>query len=78
MVAIFRVGDEYHAMDDFCPHQGASLAAGWIHDGCVACPWHAWRFALSDGTWLDNPKIKADTFPVFVEGDQLIVEMPAE
>ncbi|MCA9203975.1 MAG: Rieske 2Fe-2S domain-containing protein, partial [Planctomycetales bacterium] len=26
MVAVFKVGDEYHAIDDFCPHMGASLA----------------------------------------------------
>ena len=54
MIAIFNQGDKFLAMDDFCPHMGASLAGGWI-DGCtVSCPWHAWRFSLTDGTWLDN------------------------
>ncbi|MEZ6075449.1 MAG: Rieske (2Fe-2S) protein [Pirellulaceae bacterium] len=48
---------KYYAIDDFCPHQGASLAAGYIVEGCaVACAWHHWRFSLEDGTWLDNPK----------------------
>jgi nitrite reductase (NADH) small subunit/3-phenylpropionate/trans-cinnamate dioxygenase ferredoxin subunit len=76
MIAIFRVGDDYHAMDDFCPHQGASLAGGWIHDGCVACPWHAWRFKLTNGEWLDNPKIKTDVFPVELRGTKVFVEIP--
>jgi nitrite reductase/ring-hydroxylating ferredoxin subunit len=30
MVAIFNQAGVFHAMDDFCPHMGASLAGGWI------------------------------------------------
>ncbi len=48
---------------------GASLGDGWVEDGCVACPWHAWRFRLSDGAWLDNPKIKTQVFPVRLVGN---------
>jgi phenylpropionate dioxygenase-like ring-hydroxylating dioxygenase large terminal subunit len=30
---------------DACPHRGASLALGQVKDdGCLACPFHAWRF----------------------------------
>ena len=76
MIAIFNIDGQFHAMDDFCPHQGASLAGGWVHEGCVACPWHAWRFRLDDGSWLDNPKIKVDTFPVTIDGDDIYVEIP--
>ncbi len=64
VVAVFRRGEEYFAVDDFCPHQGASLAGGHL-DGCtVACPWHFWRFDVIDGRWLDSPKICIDTFSV--------------
>jgi nitrite reductase (NADH) small subunit/3-phenylpropionate/trans-cinnamate dioxygenase ferredoxin subunit len=76
MIAVFHVDGNFYAMDDFCPHQGASLAGGWIHDGCVACPWHAWRFQLDDGAWTDNPKIKTDTFPVTIQGEDVIIELP--
>ena len=78
MIAVFFYNGEYFAMDDFCPHQGAPLAAGWVHEGSVACPWHAWRFALKDGCWLDNPKIKTDVFPIIVEGEDLILEVDDE
>jgi len=78
MIAVFQVDGTFFAMDDFCPHQGASLSAGWIHDGCVACPWHAWRFQLTDGTWMDNPKIKTETYPVTLQGDDIFVELPGE
>lgn len=75
MVAVFLNEGKYFAIDDFCPHQGASLAEGYI-DGCaVACPWHHWRFAISDGSWLDNPKIAVDTFVVRVANNQIQVHV---
>jgi len=78
MIAIFNQDGIFHAMDDFCPHMGASLAEGWIEDGTIACPWHAWRFSLKDGCWLDNPKIQIDLFRVFVEEDDVVVEFDDE
>lgn len=76
MVAVFFHQGRYFAIDDFCPHQGASLAEGYL-DGCtVACPWHHWRFSLDDGSWLDNPKIGVDKFPVRVAGSNIQVQLP--
>ncbi|MFM7975887.1 MAG: nitrite reductase small subunit NirD [Pirellula sp.] len=76
MIAVFESDGSFYALDDFCPHQGASLSAGWVHEGCVACPWHAWRFALDDGTWMDNRKIKTDHFPVQVREGDIYVGIP--
>ncbi len=75
IIAIFNENGTFHAMDDFCPHMGASLAGGCIDNGSVVCPWHAWRFSLVDGGWLDNPKIKADIFAVFVVSDEIQIEI---
>ena len=59
LVAIFNLGGgQYHAIDDLCPHMGASLAAGPGRATSSLCPWHAWRFRVTDGTWCDNPQIK--------------------
>ena len=78
MVAVFLHQGKYFAVDDFCPHQGASLAEGYLDDCSIACPWHHWRFSLDDGSWLDNPKIKIDKFHVRVQGDSIQVEVPAD
>jgi nitrite reductase (NADH) small subunit/3-phenylpropionate/trans-cinnamate dioxygenase ferredoxin subunit len=66
IVAVFNLGGQYYAINDLCPHQGASLSAGHVEDGEVSCPWHAWRFRVTDGTWCDNPRIKTDSFQVRV------------
>jgi nitrite reductase (NADH) small subunit len=76
MVAVFRQGDQFFAIDDFCPHMGASLAGGHVERGVVSCPWHAWRFSIEDGTWCDNPRLKVESFEVRVENDQILVRVP--
>lgn len=76
MVAVFFADGKYSAIDDLCPHMGASLGAGEVCDGIVSCPWHAWRFRISDGTWCDNPRIKIDAFETRVVGDDIQVRVP--
>lgn len=48
-IALFRTGDQLHALDDFCPHSGGPLSDGVLEDGCVTCPWHGARFELATG-----------------------------
>lgn len=76
MVAVFNTAEGYQAIDDFCPHMGASLAGGHFEDGVVVCPWHAWRFRTCDGAWCDNPKLSVDVFDVRVEGEEIQVRVP--
>lgn len=78
MIAVFHANGEYHAIDDFCPHMGASLGAGHLEEGTVTCPWHAWRFSISDGTWVDNPKLKVGCYEVRVSGEEIQVSLPDE
>ncbi len=80
IVAVFLLDGEYFAINDFCPHMGASLASGYVENGAVMCPWHAWRFGVKDGLWLDNPKsnLRTPTYQVRVEGDLIQVLVPDE
>ena len=74
IVAMFHIEGQYYAINDACPHAGASLSAGHL-DGCVvACPLHAWRFDVRDGTWVDNPCVATDAYPVNVIDDEVYIE----
>lgn len=75
-VAVFRVGGVHYAIDDFCPHAGASLSGGIVEDLVVTCPWHYWRFRLTDGAWADNPRIKTGCYPVHIVDDEILLEVP--
>lgn len=78
MIAVFLSEGEYLAISDTCPHMGASLGAGAVDNGAVSCPWHAWRFSLKNGTWLDAPssKLRVDCFEVRVVDDEIQVLVP--
>ena len=64
LIALFHHEGAYYAIDDVCPHMGASLSGGSIENAVVTCPWHAWRFRLTDGAWADSPRIKIGCYPV--------------
>lgn len=53
-----REGKEYciihkegkiYAIDNLCPHQGASLGLGEIKGDEIICPLHQWRFNIKTG-----------------------------
>ncbi len=75
LIAVFRQGEQVFAIDDVCPHMGASLSSGYVEAGIVTCPWHAWRFRLADGVWADNPRIKIGCYPTRVVGEDVQVEV---
>jgi nitrite reductase (NADH) small subunit/3-phenylpropionate/trans-cinnamate dioxygenase ferredoxin subunit len=75
LIAVFRVNGAYFAIDDVCPHMGASLSGGYLEEGIVTCPWHAWRFRLADGAWADNPRIKIGCYAVRVVENEIQVQV---
>lgn len=79
LIAVFRRDGQYYAINDCCPHMGASLASGYLDGLNVICPWHAWKFCVKDGLWMDNPKsnIRTATYAVRVVGDEVqVLEKP--
>jgi nitrite reductase/ring-hydroxylating ferredoxin subunit len=52
-IAVFRLGENnYHAIDNRCPHEGYPLVQGTITDCTLTCDWHNWKFNLNDGQCL--------------------------
>ena len=76
MIALFNDRGAFRAIDDTCPHAGASLACGTLVEGTVMCAWHGWRFHLCDGAWADYKKLKIGVYPVRVVGEEVQVEVP--
>lgn len=77
-VAVFHVRGDYYAMDDYCPHMGASLGTSDVHGDMVVCDRHLWAFKLADGSCVDVPALKAETFDVRVQGDEIQVRLSAK
>ncbi len=69
VIAIFNNGGQLQAIDDMCPHMGASLATGFYDGKTVTCPWHAWRFDTGSGAWCDNRRLKIPVYDVQLSDD---------
>jgi nitrite reductase (NADH) small subunit/3-phenylpropionate/trans-cinnamate dioxygenase ferredoxin subunit len=74
-IAVFCVDGEYYALDDYCPHMGASLGTSDVYGGMVVCQEHMWAFRLADGSCADVPTLRAETFEVRVAGDAIQVRL---
>ena len=44
----------------------------------LRCPWHNWAFDITDGSCLGDPRLRVRTYPVSVEGDDVVVEYAEE
>jgi len=54
-ILLARVGDEYYATDNQCPHMKGDLSQGKLEGTIVTCPQHGSQFYVSDGQvvrWL--------------------------
>lgn len=64
-----------YAVDGECPHQGAPLLAAIVKDGFISCPRHGYRFGLKDGVCKEHPDFVLKSWPVRVEGDDILVDL---
>ncbi len=74
-VAIFRLGDDFYAIDNLCLHRGGPLCEGHIDNGVVTCPWHGWSYEIKTGTMVQDPKIGVSRHEVRIDGDEVSVRL---
>ncbi len=55
MVAVFRMGEEFIAIEDSCPHDGSEIGSGCVKNGILECPHHGATFELKSGDVLSPP-----------------------
>ncbi len=53
-IALFRVQGQYYAINNICPHQGASLGKGKLKGHIVSCPLHDQQFDVRSGFGPDG------------------------
>jgi len=71
-IGVFNIRDEYFALINRCPHEGAALCLGAImprfesdrpgeyrlshHGEMLRCPWHGWEFDIKTGESWCHPE----------------------
>ncbi|WGK92664.1 Rieske (2Fe-2S) protein [Pseudomonas migulae] len=78
-LALFNVEGDLFAIDDSCPHQGASLCGGRLEGRVIQCCAHGLRFDLRNGYLLNSTAVKVANYPVeIIDGQAFIVIVPEE
>lgn len=76
-IVLFNIDGTIHAIDNACPHNGASLASGQL-EGCVLrCPAHGLRFDVRTGCMPGAGGLSLTTFPVRAIDGKLVVNLEA-
>jgi len=74
-LALFNVATQFYAIDDSCPHQGASLFSGRLEGRVIQCCAHGLRFDLTNGCLVNSAHLKVATYPVEVAEDKVFIVM---
>ena len=78
-IALVRIGDEFHAVDDECSHEDYSLSEGevWVDECEIECPRHGSTFNLLTGEACTLPATQPiNVYKVVVDGESVTVELP--
>jgi len=76
-VLVINVEEQYFAVENQCPHDGAPLAGGEIEGDQIICPRHSARFCLRTGEVLAPPATEdIDSYPVRIVDGTLEIFMP--
>jgi len=74
LIVLIRVGQDVHALDDVCTHDGGPLSDGALDDHTIACPRHGAKFDVRSGAALTMPatqptvahETKVDGYEIYV------------
>lgn len=77
LYALCNVEGEVRALSGVCPHQGGPLGQGALEGSLVTCPFHAWQFDSATGACAFSDALRVPTYPVRVEGGEILVDLPA-
>jgi nitrite reductase/ring-hydroxylating ferredoxin subunit len=87
-IGVYLVGGKFHAIRNYCPHQGAPLCRGSVHathapsevgeftptlhGRIVRCPWHGWEFDIASGKGLYDARDRVKTYATRVDADGIV------
>ena len=76
-VALFKIGDAIHAIEDMCTHEYALLSEGYVEGDVIECPLHQARFHIPTGKVMSAPAEEdVRIFAVRIDGGDVFVAVP--
>jgi 3-phenylpropionate/trans-cinnamate dioxygenase ferredoxin subunit len=74
-IALFNVGGQVYAIDDTCPHAGASLGLGKLNGRVVTCGFHGMKIDVVTGSFPASEGFAVASYPVMILEGKILVSM---
>lgn len=75
-VVVCRMGENFFALEDRCPHANGPLSMGNFSPPFLVCPWHAWEFDCRGGQCVRAEDAAIRRYPVEIRDGAICVEFP--
>ncbi|MEX8195419.1 Rieske (2Fe-2S) protein [Comamonas guangdongensis] len=75
-VLLLNVEGEFYALENSCPHAGASIASGPCQAHEIACPAHGLKFNIKSGQCTASPRLLIPLYEVLILEEQLWLRPP--
>ncbi|WP_317953741.1 Rieske (2Fe-2S) protein [Paenibacillus chitinolyticus] len=86
-ICIYRIGGEFYALHNYCPHQGAPMCSGLVsgtnlpsdvyeydysrQGEIVRCPWHGWEFDIKTGKSLFSDRTRIKKYELEIKDGRI-------
>ena len=77
-IGVFHHKGQWYALRNYCLHRGGPVATGELEGDTLICPWHKFKYNVTTGQLLVDPKVKLDTYPVIIEDGAVYLTLPCE
>lgn len=70
-IVVLNVHGQLFALENSCPHAGASIANGPCQGHILSCPAHGLKFNIQNGQCTASPDFRIRTFDVVMQDERL-------
>lgn len=70
-IVVFNVHGQFFALENSCPHAGASIANGPCEGHVLSCPAHGLKFNIQNGQCTASADLRIPTYDVVVQDEGL-------
>jgi multimeric flavodoxin WrbA/nitrite reductase/ring-hydroxylating ferredoxin subunit len=72
-IAVFNISGKFYAISNRCKHEGGPLSEGILKEMIVTCPWHGWKYSITDGKSPHKGGDSVDSYEITVFRGRLYV-----
>jgi nitrite reductase/ring-hydroxylating ferredoxin subunit len=76
-IGVFHHNGAWFAVRNHCLHRGGPVATGILEGDVLVCPWHGYRYNVTNGCLLADPTARLDMYQVSLRDGEVFLRVPA-